>query len=231
MVFSTVLARLRKKCGLTQVEVANHISMNTEKGCSFKIVSNWENGVSMPSAEQFLLLCELYGVQDIQDTFSGKKTEFRGLPKLNKLGKSRVEEYIAVLSGNPLYAGIEGAGYYAGQRRIIRLYDAPAAVGTGSFINCGAYENFEVDKTVPREADFAVKISGDSMAPRFVDGQIVFIKEQQALDIGDIGVFELDGDAYIKKLGHSELLSLNPLYEPIKIFYDSSFHIFGKVLG
>ena len=61
--------------------------------------------------------------------------------------------------------------------------------------------------------------------------QIVFIKGQQALDIGDIGVFELDGDAYIKKLGHSELLSLNPLYEPIKIFYDSSFHIFGNVLG
>jgi phage repressor protein C with HTH and peptisase S24 domain len=116
-------------------------------------------------------------------------------------------------------------------RRIIRLYDKSVAAGVGSFLNSDAYEDLEVDDTVTLEADFAVKISGDSMTPRFVDRQIVFIKQQQTLEVGEIGIFELEGDAYIKKLGRGELLSLNPLYQPIKIHEYNSFHVFGKVVG
>jgi SOS-response transcriptional repressor LexA len=231
MILSSVLAQLRRKCGLTQVEVANHLCRNADKGCTFKAVSNWENGVSMPNVEQFLLLCELYGVQDIQEAFRGQKIEFRSFPKLNKLGRSHVEDYIAVLFGNPLFVNSMGVGSYVGRQRIIRLYDLPAVTGAGSFLESGTYEDFVVDNTVAIDADYAVRASGDSMVPRFLDRQIVFIKERQSLDIDDIGVFGLDGGVYLKKWGRGELISLNPLYGPMRVHEHSLFHIFGKVLG
>jgi len=231
MDFSFVLAHLRKECGLTQADVAKFINRRCGKQYTFKSVSNWETGVSTPAVEQFLLLCELYKVRDIQETFRSIKTEFRGLPKLNALGKSRVEEYIAMLTGNKLFAEIAVEDYSMKPRHNIRLYDAPVAAGTGSFLDSYAYEDLEADETVPPEADFAVRVSGDSMTPRFVDRQIVFIKEQQMLEIGEIGIFELDGDSYIKKYGRGELISLNSRHKPIKIHDYNSFHIFGKVVG
>ena len=231
MNLSETLAQLRKANGLTQPAVAEFINAHSSKEYSFKNISHWETGVSTPPIEQFLLMCELYGVRDIQTTFRGHKIEYRGLPKLNALGKSRVEEYIAMLSVNALFSEAESEDYFAKQRRLVRLYDVPVAAGIGTFLDSDAYEDLEVDDTVPPEADFAVKVSGDSMTPRFVDSQIVFIKEQQILEIGDIGIFELEGDAYIKKLGHGELLSLNSLYKPIVIRDYNSFHIFGKVVG
>jgi len=197
---------------------------------TFKNISSWETGFAMPSIEQFLLMCELYGVRDIQDTFRGIQPEYRGLKKLNALGRSRVEEYIAMLSGNSLFAETADDNYEL-PCRIIRLYDIPVAAGTGSFLDSDYYEDFEVDETVPKGTDYAVKVSGDRMTPRFIDGQIVFVKERQAIEVGEIGIFALDDNAYIKKLGRGELISLNPSYRPIKINEYSSFHTFGKVLG
>jgi len=233
MSYSGTLAQLRKECGLTQPEVAGFMTKRLEKPCTVKTISRWETGVAMPPAEQFLLLCELYEVGDIQTTFRGLAGQYRGFAKLNRLGKSRVEEYITVLAGSPLFADAQDdrEDDLTKPRRVVRLYNIPASAGTGSFLDSDDYEDFDVDSIVPVETDFAIKVSGDSMMPRFVDGQIVFIKEQQTLDTGDIGLFALDGDSYIKQLGHGELLSLNRVYRPIQIHEYASFHIFGKVVG
>jgi len=89
----------------------------------------------------------------------------------------------------------------------------------------------EVESTVPSSADYAVRVSGDSMMPRFVDQQIIFIHEQSALDEGEIGIFCLNNDAYLKKLGRGCLISLNPKYDPIPISEHDDFKVFGKVVG
>ena len=73
MDFSKTFARLRKEGGHTQAEVADYVSRHSAKPYSAKMVSHWEKGVSAPPLEQFLLLCELYGVKDIQETFRGAK--------------------------------------------------------------------------------------------------------------------------------------------------------------
>ena len=49
--------------------------------------------------------------------------------------------------------------------------------------------------------------------------------------LGDIGVFGLNNDSLIKKLGKNELISLNPEYEPIPIKEHDSITVFGKVVG
>ena len=228
--YSEALAALRKEKGLTQSEVAEYISRHSDKPYTFKAISHWENGVNSPSVEQFLLMCELYEVSDIQYAFRGIKPEYRNLSKLNALGISRVEEYISMLSRNSIFSESENNPYRA-QRRVIKLYDASAAAGFGNFLDSDSYEDFEVDETVPDEAGFAIRVSGDSMSPRFVDGQIAFVKEQQWLDVGDIGIFALNGDSFIKKLGQGELISLNTMHKPIKIKESDSLYVFGKVVG
>ena len=224
------LANLRKGKGYTQDEVVEYINKYSVKSYTRQMVSHWEKGVAMPTVEQFLLLCELYSVKDIQKTFRGIDTDFQNLSRLNSLGKMKVEEYISVLLGNSLYS-ISANTDIVQQRKYMRLYYIPVAAGLGSFLDSDSYEDIEIDDTVPSDADFAVKVSGDSMLPRFIDGQIVFIKEQQTLNVGEIGIFSMNGDAYIKKLGNGEFVSINPQYEPIRFSEHDSVYIFGKVVG
>jgi len=241
MSYGIILAKLRKEKGYTQSDVAKHISLISGKPCSFKVVSHWENGVSSPSVEQFLLLCEYYGIADIQSTFRGVETEFPSLTKLNALGKSRIEEYISMISANPLFSETESNNHAhdnqkidrSGERNhgIIRLYDIPVAAGAGVFLDSEHFTELEIDETIPGDADFAVRVSGDSMEPRFVDCQVIFIKRQKTLEVGEIGIFALNGDSFVKKLGRGNLISLNPRYEPIAINEEDSLHVFGKVVG
>ena len=92
----------------------------------------------------------------------------------------------------------------------------------------------EVPTNVPRNADFALRINGDSMTPKFMDGQIIWVKKTTQLNNGDIGIFYLDGQAYCKKLdmngGRLRLISLNKKYKPIDVSDNSEFRIYGQVL-
>lgn len=118
---------------------------------------------------------------------------------------------------------------------MIRLFDIPASAGTGSFLDGENFTELEVGEEVPADADFGIRISGDSMEPRFINGQIVWVKQQESLLSGEIGIFYLDGNAYCKKLKDdaegSFLISLNNKYDPIPVTGNNSFKIFGKVVG
>jgi SOS-response transcriptional repressor LexA/DNA-binding XRE family transcriptional regulator len=230
MGYAEILTDLRKRSRYTQTEVAKYLSLYSKKPVTFKAVSHWEKGERSPDIDQFLLMCKFYGVDNIQAAFHSDQPEYRGFSRLNALGKNRAEEYIAMLSANPLFSETE-IQFPKAPARYIRLYDTPVAAGTGAFLDSDSYEEFELDGTVPNEADFAVRVSGDSMIPRFVHGQIIFIKKQQTLDLGEIGIFEINGDAYVKKLGQGELLSLNEQYKPIPVREYDSFRVFGKVVG
>jgi transcriptional regulator with XRE-family HTH domain len=131
------LARLRKEKGYTKAEVTNYVCAHSDKTYSLKMVSHWEKGDSAPPLEQFLILCELYGVRDIQATFRGIDGEYRNLSRLNRLGKSRIEEYIALLASNPLFS--ENETFTEVPLRYIRLYDTPVVVGLGNFLDSETY--------------------------------------------------------------------------------------------
>ncbi len=119
--------------------------------------------------------------------------------------------------------------------RLIRLYDLPASAGTGEFLDSEYYEEVEAGTDVPLSADFGIRIKGNSMEPRYADGQTVWVKKTEELNNGDIGIFFLDGDAYCKKICKSfygtSLVSLNPVYKPIIINEDVRFEVLGKVLN
>lgn len=117
---------------------------------------------------------------------------------------------------------------------VIRIFDNAVSAGTGDFLDSENYELKEIDETVPNGADFGVRVSGDSMMPRINDGDIIYIKKQDTLENGEIGIFSLDGNAYVKKLKSTRsglsLISLNKKYSPIKVGEYSDFKIFGKAL-
>ena len=84
---------------------------------------------------------------------------------------------------------------------------------------------------VPEGADTTIDIAGDSMEPTLSDEDVVYVQHTNQLEIGDIGVFYLDGQNFIKEYGGDELISHNPEYAPIQISEFSTFVIQGKVLG
>ena len=76
-----------------------------------------------------------------------------------------------------------------------------------------------------------VRVNGRSMEPAYRDGDIVFVERTEAVHEGETGIFFLNGDGYIKRLGHGELLSLNPEYGPIPLAEFDDFRCQGRVLG
>ena len=93
-----------------------------------------------------------------------------------------------------------------------------------------------IDESIlPEDTTFGVRISGDSMEPEFHDDQIAWVMQQEYVANGEIGIFSLNGDAYIKKLQNDKngifLISLNEKYAPIKVGENDRLDIFGKVLG
>lgn len=117
---------------------------------------------------------------------------------------------------------------------IYDYYDQPASAGTGQYLNDVQVEQIELPIDV--DADFVVPIYGDSMEPEYHSGDYVFVKLSVDLSSGDVGVFELYGDTYIKELiiddSKAYLHSFNTeKYKDIPIDADSDFRIIGEVVG
>lgn len=109
------------------------------------------------------------------------------------------------------------------------------SAGTGfNLDNDDEWETISVpDTPEARKADFALTIKGNSMEPVYLDGDIVLVKEQSAIDIGQIGIYIIEGNGYIKKYGGDRLISLNAEYDDI-IFAEHDeerIRCVGKVIG
>ena len=112
------------------------------------------------------------------------------------------------------------------------VYDFGVSAGTGVFLDNPCYEVISMpEDRLSRKANFALWVIGDSMEPRFHDGDLVLVKIQPSVEPGEIGIFVLNGEGYIKKFGGDKLISLNPVYEPIIITEDDALYCKGKVIG
>lgn len=111
-------------------------------------------------------------------------------------------------------------------------YDHPASAGTGQYLNDVRVERIELPVDI--DADFVIPIKGDSMEPDYHDGDLVFIQTSVDLNDGVIGVFNYNGDAYIKQLvidkEQAYLHSLNPAYKDMPITPDTDFRIIGEAV-
>ena len=119
------------------------------------------------------------------------------------------------------------------RRRSIGLYDMPVSAGVGEFLADSTRIEDIVIPDDPRtaEADYALRINGDSMEPKYHSGDIVLIQSADTVEEGELGIFVLDGSGYFKKYGGDHLISLNPKYSPIMLKDFEDVSCCGRVVG
>lgn len=117
-------------------------------------------------------------------------------------------------------------------KRTIPLYDLPVSAGVGVTLEGDSIDEITVsDNSRTREADYALRISGNSMEPRYRDGDILLVQTTDMLEFGELGIFILDGNGFFKVFGGDRLYSLNPEYGDILLKDFEDVRIAGRVIG
>lgn len=242
------LARIGAK--MKQSDVAREMEKRGLHTIS-RSVGNWETGIAVPNAYQLLALSQILGIKDMYSAFSGEEAKV----ELNAEGLALIREFSNYLVASGRFIKGTDEEEDEGTIELNHSIYKPAA-GFGNFFAEECMEKLSYPRTiVPRGTDFTVTISGESMEPRFQNGQDVFVQKTESLEPGDIGIFALNDELYIKKYteqtpagGEAEsftdsygtvhpqpvLISLNPdqdTYRPIVTHPDDKLMIFGKVLG
>lgn len=230
--FGEKLAELRRRAGLSQAELAARLGAYGIEVTN-RAVSKWENGLTQPSAEQFLALCRALNVENISAEFLGKRSGL--LRELNDLGVRKVREYADLLRASGLYAaGGSAPALSENPARVLPLYTLAVSAGTGQFLDSDDFESVIVGADVPDTADYGVRVAGNSMEPRYQDGQTVWVQYRRTLRSGEIGVFLYDDNAYLKQLivddGGVRLHSLNPAYGDIVVGSAGELRVLGRAV-
>ena len=196
----------------------------------------------LPNAYQFIALCRILGIEDCMVGMESVLLNDTGLQKLN--------EYKMDL--------IASGRYRPAPERYTETYiEMPVSTlavsaGVGEFLDEGGFEMIRFPKSaVPSNADFGVRVNGDSMEPVYHDGQIVWVEKRDTLQPGEVGVFICNGEGYLKVYDQQEpseeskddyvdsygilhqqiiLVSYNKLYSPKLISPSDTFFVVGRVI-
>ncbi|WP_214546354.1 helix-turn-helix domain-containing protein [Staphylococcus pseudintermedius] len=108
-----------------------------------------------------------------------------------------------------------------------------ASAGTGETLIDGVEFTTQYNGHIPNH-DFALQVNGDSMEPLFEDKEIIFVDKTKQINSGQIGIFVIDGEAYLKKVFISEkgirLVSLNSKYPDLHFDSSHDIKVAGKVI-
>ncbi|MBO5534714.1 MAG: helix-turn-helix domain-containing protein [Clostridia bacterium] len=240
--FSEQLKKARTAAGYTVREAIEAFHQQSID-ISEKTLYGWERGIRTPDADVFLRLCRIYQIESLSDFMEGNQkpvtTEIeRKYASLDDHGRRLVslvleEEYERVhpvVKLNPRAKSAERKTPEKRKMAELWVSEQSAAAGTGTILDGDSF----IKQSVPADllvsgTSFGVPVSGDSMEPRYFDGDILLVSKQQMPSVGEIGVFLLDGKGYVKQRGTKELISLNTKYEPIPM--DNDTRCFGKVIG
>ena len=203
----------------------------------------WEQGDSEPKVTQAIALARALGYHEVSVTQAIALARALGYhevselfsqvdgPQLNRLGMDRLEEYRRLLLQSNEFREQPAVR----RLRTLPVFLQPASAGTGQWLDDDLAEEMEVDDAVPTKAEFGVRLAGDSMSPRFADGQIVWARKAAQAENGEIVLCVLNEQGYCKKLKYDAdgvyLVSMNPAYEPIPVQENDEFRIAGVVVG
>lgn len=227
--FDDRLKNLRKAKGVTQADAADAL------GIKESAYSNYEKDLREPNAVVLKAMSKYFGVTidyllDCHTGFVASRAEQEHIKKYRSL-----DQYGQKAVSSMLDIEYERCTYTPEPNRDelieVSINYAPVSAGFGDELE--DYEQWE-KASVPltpesRKADFILVVDGDSMEPKFHNGDYILVRKQPAVDIGQIGIFGVDGKGYIKKYGGDKLISLNKKYSDIPL--DEESRCFGLVLG
>lgn len=247
MKFGETVKSLRLSRCMTQKDLAAAVGVSTVT------VQHWENCTKSPSMNAIIELSRSLRVST--DTLLGVDVrhavpssaisraeaslldDFRALDQhgqqmvktVCRLEKARMEESSAEI------INIENAR----RESFIPHYTTPSAAGTSTPLDGSDFEMLLVTDDIPKNADAAVNIQGNSMAPYIQDGDMVFVRKTSELNVGDVGIFCVDGAMYCKQYypmpdGSLQLVSANEAlrHTNVTIAVDSgqTVQVYGKVI-
>lgn len=227
---SVNIAKYRELAGMTQKELAKKLDITPSR------VSNWEQGANCPTIDILFEVCEVLGVSinDIYGVYPDAKI------RLSYDEIDHIKKYRFISEHSP--EGIETVNYILNREykvaeqirdstksdsesniRYIQRYPRVASAGTGQVV----FEDMPVDRIgipdIPKykRVSYAIEVNGNSMEPLYFDEDILLIEPTCQIDVGEIGIFIVGNEAYVKKLGEGELISLNRGYDNIPLTEDS----------
>lgn len=231
MSFGDRLIKTRKEHGYTREALAQELGISkftlrnyeleaTEPGHTFlKLISDFFN-VSVD------YLMELTDEKEILHTFRLRSSEQDIIEKyrdLDDFGRETMQyvldrETTRVKQIKELQNNTEKSN-----TRIIQYYQHLASAGNGQVV----FEDMPVDrieipdKSEYKRVSYAISVNGDSMEPLYSDGDMLLIEPTYDISEGEIGIFIVGNEAFVKKLGKEELISLNKGYDNIPLTEDS----------
>ena len=238
------IGEARRLCKITQGELADRLA---HYGVSVKnpAVNKWENGENVPSAYQLIALCHALEIQSGLAFFTGEIPPVQDT--LNAEGLRMLNHYRAFLEQSKRYTQHNRISMVS-----MKVSLLPASAGFGDFLDDEQYEMVDFpESSVPSGSDFAVHVDGDSMEPLYLDGQLVWVQRCGNIHPGEVGLFVVDGEGYIKTYSERmpdennmeeyidsngvlhpqiELISYNSKYAPKAITPEMDFRIIGRIL-
>lgn len=222
------LKELREERGWSTKDAAEKI------GLPYTTYRNYEVEARQLNSELLILFADFYGVTiDYLLCRDAKIVQFKPplIQKYEKLDETAKAVVDSVMD-------IELKRVPAPDLGTIRHYLFSPAAGVNG-LSEDDYEDIPRTPDMPKEADFCLTVSGDSMEPYINGGEMVYISEKAPLKELEVGVWYVDGSTYVKQYapgysGELYLLSANPLRQDANITIwpdgNQSVQYFGKVL-
>lgn len=232
MAFEDRLKEARLKNGYTQEQIAEKI------GVAKSTYTGYEKGTREPNVNTIGKLMEELGVdanflwQD-ETTFPFELSydEMENLVKkyrtLDEHGK-KVVDFILNEEVERMTALNKPA---ATPTRLISYFYKNASAGSGQLLLDNLPDKDIEIPDIPeyKNVSYSISVNGSSMEPLYSDGDVLLVEATQEVAIGEIGIFSVNNECYVKKVGETELISLNIDYPNIPL--NETARCMGKVIG
>ena len=235
------IKELRKSHNLTLEELADILNKEYPDTINFNKgkISKWENDREEPRLSSVKILADYFDVP--LDYFNGIDIDQAEILTIfNQLDEERQEnvvDYATVLLNEQVsMKETTVLEKYRTDDYIIDYVEGLVAAGHGTFQEDNLHMEVRLRaEDVPKDYDTIAKVAGDSMEPLIEDNDLLFIKVTSQVDINSIGIFQINGKNFVKKLkrdydGSWYLQSLNSGYEEIHLSENDDIRTIGEVV-
>ena len=235
------IKELRKSHNLTLEELADILNKEYPDTINFNKgkISKWENDREEPRLSSVKILADYFDVP--LDYFNGIDIDQAEILTIfNQLDEDRqvnvVDYATALLNEQVSMKATTVLEKYRTDDYIIDYVEGLVAAGHGTFQEDNLHMEVRLRaEDVPESYDTIAKVAGDSMEPLIEDNDLLFIKVTSQVDINSIGIFQINGKNFVKKLkrdydGSWYLQSLNSGYEEIHLSENDDIRTIGEVV-
>ena len=235
------IKELRKSHNLTLEELADILNKEYPDTINFNKgkISKWENDREEPRLSSVKILADYFDVP--LDYFNGIDIDQAEILTIfNQLDEDRqanvVDYATALLNEQVSMKATTVLEKYRTDDYIIDYVEGLVAAGHGTFQEDNLHMEVKLRaEDVPESYDTIANVAGDSMEPLIEDNDLLFIKVTSQVDVNDIGIFQINGKNFVKKLkrdydGSWYLQSLNSGYEEIHLSENDDIRTIGEVV-